>query len=122
MKTILVVDDEFAIADAVSSLLGDEGYRVFTAFNGRQALASIAETRPDLILLDFMMPILDAGGVLKILKLDPLYRDIPVILMSGVPESSASQHCSGYSAFLRKPFNAAALLDLIARLLANEKF
>src|SRR4051812_46953331 len=60
--------------------LADAGYQVITAANGRQALASLAETRPDVIVTDMMMPVLDGPGLLAALAADPAHRDIPVIL------------------------------------------
>ena len=119
MKTILVVDDEFAIAEAVCALLADEGYRVFTAVNGRQALQRLPEVNPDLIVLDFMMPILDGPGMLRALREDPRYEDVPVIMMSGVAEASVREYCTSYFAFLRKPFDALALLSTVKRALSS---
>lgn len=117
MKTILVIDDEFGISEALSSLLSDEGYRVFTAPNGQQGLEKLAEVNPDLVIVDFMMPVLDGAGVLQAVRNQEARRDLPVILMSGVAESIVRRDCEGYSAFLRKPFGAEAVLSLISRLL-----
>ena len=71
MRTILVVDDEWAIAEVLESLLSDEGYRVIIANNGRQALERLSEWPPDLIMLDFMMPVMDGRATLEALKGDP---------------------------------------------------
>ncbi len=117
MKTILVVDDEFAIAEAISALLTDEGYRVFSAVNGRQALQRLTEFVPDLILLDFMMPVLDGASTLRSLREDARYEALPVIMMSGAAESSVREYVTSYFAFLRKPFDAAALLSSVKRAL-----
>ena len=68
MRTILVVDDEWAIAEVLESLLSDEGYRVIIANNGRQALERLSEWPPDLIMLDFMMPVMDGRATLEALK------------------------------------------------------
>jgi CheY-like chemotaxis protein len=119
MKTILVVDDEFAIAEAISALLTDEDYRVFTAINGWQALQRLPEVNPDLILLDFMMPILDGPSTLRSLLDDPRYQDVPVIVMSGIVEASVREYCTSYFAFLRKPFDALSLLATVKRALAG---
>jgi CheY-like chemotaxis protein len=59
MPTVLIVEDEWVIADALTAALTDAGYRVLTAANGRIALELLAELRPDVILLDFMMPIMN---------------------------------------------------------------
>jgi CheY-like chemotaxis protein len=119
MRTVLVVDDEFGISEVLTEILGDAGYHVLTAIHGRQALERIAETRPDVILLDFMMPVLNGAETLAALAADPAYRDIPVVLMSSLPEASIAEQASGYSAFLRKPFRVAIVLEAIARLLGS---
>jgi CheY-like chemotaxis protein len=117
MATVLVVDDEFGIAEVLESLLTDAGYRVVSAINGRQALVRLAETRPDVVLLDFMMPLLNGAGVLRAMAADPAYRAIPVIMMSSLDEETIRQECDGFVAFLRKPFRATAVRDVIARVL-----
>ncbi|QFU17601.1 response regulator [Microvirga thermotolerans] len=113
MKTILVVDDEWAIAEVLEALLADEGYRVIVANNGKQGLERLREWRPDLIMLDFMMPILDGPATFAALKADPATASIPVILMSSLPEETVAQRCAGYRSFLRKPFRIAAVLAAV---------
>jgi CheY-like chemotaxis protein len=117
VRTILVVDDEWAIAEVLEALLSDEGYRVIIANNGKQALERLAEWPPDLIMLDFMMPVMDGNATLAALKENPKTANIPVILMSSLPEETISERCSGYVTFLRKPFRVAAVLDTIERAL-----
>jgi CheY-like chemotaxis protein len=119
MKTILVVDDEFGIAEALSSTLADEGYRVFTAANGKQGLVLLAEVHPDLLIVDFMMPIIGGHGMIVAMKADPAHAEIPVILMSAVAEAEIAKTTSGYKAYLRKPFDLDSLLGHVARLLAE---
>ena len=120
MPTVLVVDDEFVIADLLETILTDGGYRVRTACNGKQALAKMADATPDLILLDFMMPILDGAGMLRAMATVPAYRHIPVIMISSLSEEVIGQKCGGYAAFLRKPFRVAAVLKTVARVLDDE--
>ena len=72
MATVLVVDDEFGIAELIQDLLGDEGHRVLTASNGRQGLEALMQERPDLVFLDYMMPVLDGAGVLRGMAAEPL--------------------------------------------------
>jgi len=71
MKTIVIVDDEFGLADVLTSTLSDIGYRALSAANGKQGLEIMAEHPPDLVLLDYMMPLLDGAGVLKAMRADP---------------------------------------------------
>jgi len=115
VRTVLVVDDEFGVAEVLDAILTDEGYRVITATNGRQALARIAEQRPDLVLLDYMMPILDGVAVLRALSADPTAHNLPVVVMSALPEEAISTETRRYAAFLRKPFQIRTVLAAISR-------
>ncbi|MBS0643255.1 MAG: response regulator [Proteobacteria bacterium] len=115
MPRILIVEDEFAIAELLEMVLVDAGYEVFTAANGRQALERMAEgLRPDLVITDFMMPVLDAAGLIDAMRNDVVKRDIPYIVMSSIPEANVRERIAGYRAFLRKPFQLAALVALVA--------
>jgi CheY-like chemotaxis protein len=117
MATVLVVDDEFGIVDVLETILTDEGYRVLTACNGKQGLARLSEEKPEVILLDFMMPILGGGDMLRAMAAEPAYQRIPVIMMSSLREEAVATRCEGYAAFLHKPFRATALLSTVARVL-----
>ena len=69
LATVLVVEDEFAIADLLEMVLTDEGYRVLLAANGRQGLERLAEgPRPDLVISDYMMPVLDGAGLIQAMR------------------------------------------------------
>ena len=120
MRTVLVVDDEFGIVDVLETILTDEGYRVLTACNGRQGLVRLAEETPDVILLDFMMPILGGGDMLRAMAAEPAYQRIPVIMMSSLSEGVVAERCRGYAGFLHKPFRVAAVLSTVARVLGAE--
>jgi len=113
VRTVLVVDDEFGVAEVLDAILTDEGYRVVTATNGRQALARIAEQRPDLMLLDYMMPILDGVAVLRALSADPTVSGLPVVVMSALPQEAIAIETRHYAAFLRKPFRIKTVLAAI---------
>lgn len=112
---ILVVDDETAIRNLLIDLLGDEGYTVFAASNGRAALAIVQQQRPDLILMDVMMPELDGLETVQHIRALPESNDVPIILMS------AAHHLSpkiGDSvAFITKPFNLDHVLAVVAGML-----
>jgi len=120
MPTVLVVDDEFGIVDVLETILTDEGYRVLTACNGRQGLERLSTERPDVVLLDFMMPILGGAKMLAAMAAEPAYWHIPVIMMSSLGENMIAQKCTGYVAYLRKPFRATAVLSTVARVLGGE--
>lgn len=118
MRTLLVVDDEVGITEALGELLREEGFLVLTAHNGREGLERVAEKRPDLILLDYMMPVMDGRDMLKALEGDATTRDIPVVLMSAMPRASLPAECKP-AHFLRKPFNLDQLLVHVRRLLGE---
>ena len=118
MPTVLIVEDEFAIAELLEMALTDEGYDVQHAANGRQGLERLAEgPRPDLVITDYMMPILDGAGLLKAMRDTRAQRDIPCIVMSSMPEANIRERIDGYAAFVRKPFQLAAVIELVARVL-----
>jgi len=117
VRTVLVVDDEFGTVEVLVAALEDAGYRVLTAANGRRALERLEENKPDLIVSDFMMPLMDGAALVRALHSNPQFRDIPVIMMSAAPETALRKHLDGYEAFLRKPFRVPTLLELIASLL-----
>jgi CheY-like chemotaxis protein len=119
MPTVLVIDDEFGIVDVLETILVDEGYRVLTACNGKQGLLRLSAEKPDVILLDFMMPILSGGEMLRAMATERDYKHIPVIMMSSLREDAVAERCEGYSAFLHKPFRAAAVLNTVARVLGR---
>jgi CheY-like chemotaxis protein len=73
-----------------------------------------------LVLLDFMMPIMDGPAMLKAMKEDPAYRDLPAVAMSSLPESAVAQAAQGmYAAFLRKPFTLAAVTNIVKTVLGQ---
>ena len=120
MRAILVVDDECGIVDVLVAVLEEAGYRVFTAANGQSGLERVAENKADLVISDFMMPLMNGAAMARAMRADPAYRHTPIIMMSAVPEPAVRARFDGYQAFLRKPFGVTALLDLVATIL-NER-
>ncbi|HLM73850.1 MAG TPA: response regulator [Polyangiaceae bacterium] len=118
MKTILVVDDEFGIADTLSSVLIDEGYRVMVAMNGEQGLARMGEAKPDLVIVDFMMPVKSGPDMIRDMKASEELAGIPVVVMSAVSEAMVREECE-FTAFLRKPFDLDSLLATVSRILRD---
>ena len=115
MAVVLVVDDEVGIANLLSDVLSDEGHRVLVAANGREALRRAEEERPDLVITDFMMPVMDGAQLMKAMAAHPDLKDVPVFLMSSAPEAALHDLCSGYALFVRKPFRIYDVVDLVAR-------
>jgi two-component system chemotaxis sensor kinase CheA len=116
VRTVLIVEDEWAIADWLSDLLQEQNYRVLVASNGRRALEILKDTRPDIVLTDFMMPVMDGAGLLKAMRSDGLH-EIPAIVMSSLPAATIAERAQGYQAFLRKPFSEDELRAVLDRLL-----
>lgn len=102
MATILVVDDEEPIREVLAAVFLERGHRSLQARNGRHAVEIIAEERPDLVLTDIMMPLLNGAELCRRLKAESATQMIPVILMSAASRDAADG--SGADAFLDKPF------------------
>jgi DNA-binding response OmpR family regulator len=116
-KRILIVDDEFGLADVVAEILTDQGYEASIAINGRLGLAQIAETHPGLVLLDVMMPVLDGPATLLAMRANPKFATIPVIMMTALPEALPKTEPPLYQAVLYKPFTLESLNSAVARLI-----
>jgi CheY-like chemotaxis protein len=116
MAVVLVVDDEFGIVTLLEDVLTDEGHRVLTATNGRQALERATGEKPSLVVTDLMMPIMDGAALVMAMAADERLADIPVVIMSSIPEAMVAQRLTGYAAFVRKPFSIFAVVDLVAKL------
>jgi CheY-like chemotaxis protein len=116
---VLVVDDEYSIAEVLESILTASGHEVVTAINGQQGLERLRERRPDLVLLDFMMPVMDGSVMLGTMRADPALRDIPAVVMSSLPEDAIKAVQGMYAAFLRKPFRLKAVVELVEAVLAR---
>lgn len=112
LKTILIIEDERVIADVLSAVLEEEGYRVHVADNGKAGIASLQTVQPDLVLCDLMMPIADGRAVARAMSSNPNYSTIPLIIMSagGAAPSEPGVH---YSAFIRKPFDLNQLISIV---------
>lgn len=114
MALILVVEDEYSIAEVLEAVLADAGHEVMTAMNGRQGLERLRDRRPDLVLLDLMMPIMGGPAMLEAMREEPAYRDIPVVIMSSLPENAIAKAAqSMYAAFLHKPFKIRAVVAAV---------
>ena len=118
-KLILVVDDEFDVLSAYTMLFEYRGYRVRTAGNGEEALAMAARERPDIVISDYMMPVMDGAQLCLLWRADPDLRHIPFILASaGIPRKDEALP---YDTFFRKPIRFEVLLAEIARLIAGRE-
>ena len=113
---ILVVDDSKTIRRTAESLLAREGCEVFTATDGFDALAKIADHKPDIIFVDIMMPRLDGYQTCSLIKHNKTFRDTPVIMLSSKDGlfDRARGRLVGSEQYLTKPFTKDELLGAIA--------
>jgi len=121
MKRILVVDDEIDIHNFVGRILRDSGYEVEVATDGKEALEKIAAWRPDLMLLDLMMPVIDGWGVLARLRETQDSPLVVVLTARGDFEAFARGVRAGVAAFVSKPFHFGDLLSTCQRVLEMEE-
>ena len=121
MAMVLAVDDDQVIRGLLRVNLEMEGHEVETAVDGRDALAKVGERRPDLILLDVMMPHMSGWDVLTQLKSDPATADIPVVFLSAraMEADIRKGHELGVDRYVTKPFDPIDLMDLVSELLAT---
>jgi signal transduction histidine kinase/DNA-binding response OmpR family regulator/ligand-binding sensor domain-containing protein len=113
---ILIVDDDDSIRSLLKQELEEAGYTVQQAENGKKALESVRQSRPDLIVLDVMMPEMNGFDLAAILKNDPQTMDIPILILSIVQDKTRGYRI-GVDRYLTKPFNTAELFSEISNLL-----
>ncbi len=111
MKTVLVVEDEYAVASAVADFLAEAGYKAVTASDGREGLARLFECRPQLVILDLMMPVMGGSEMLKSMRAHEEHKATPVIVMTGMPQVDPDL---AFDDFILKPFNIDNLLAKVA--------
>ena len=121
MATVLAVDDDHVIRGLLQVNLEMEGYDVMTAVDGRDALEKVAARRPDLVLLDVMMPRVSGWEVAETLKGQAATRDIPVVLLSArAMEADIRKGLDlGVDRYVTKPFDPIELMELVGALLAE---
>ena len=117
---VLVVDDDAFIRRPLEFILREEGFEPFTAVDGDDCLKKVAERRPDLIILDVMMPGRDGFEVCRMLKDDPDLADIPIILLSarGRENDRKKGLMLGAAEFMTKPYSPSDLLRRVRQLLS----
>jgi len=108
---ILIIDDDKDILDITRTFLESRGYEVLQANTGKEALKVVSESRPNLVLLDVMMPKMDGFWLCRVLKSDPKLQHIPVIFLTAKDDAQSrieGQKCGGDD-YLTKPFDLDAL-------------
>ena len=119
MKKILIVDDEQDILKVVKFRLIKAGYDVITASNGQEGLDTARAIKPDLLLLDLSMPLLNGDEVCKRLKADPATKHIPIILMTASSKGVKDENIfmAGMDDRILKPFEPEDLFEKIKKLI-----
>ncbi len=115
---IVVCDDERSIVRLIQVNLEKQGYQVVTAYDGKEGLEKIKAEKPNLVVLDVMMPYMDGFEVLKSLRRDPDFQDLPVIMLTAKAQDKDVFDGYHYGAdmYLTKPFNPIELITFVKRI------
>ena len=116
-RKILVVEDSSTIRKVISITLSQKGYEIIEAGDGLEALSRLNESKPDLILLDIILPKMDGYQILSIIRENPEFKYIPVIMLTSKDGiiNKVKGKVAGSSAYLTKPFDPAQLVETIER-------
>jgi len=125
-KKILIVDDEVEQIDFASAILEASGYALITAMDGKEGMKKARTEKPDLILMDIMMPEQGGIGMYQNLKHDGDTKNIPVIIVTGITRGGPfdnlllrqGQDIPGPDGYIEKPMNPAAVLKMVSDLLS----
>ena len=113
-KRVLLVEDNIVTREMLSLVLAGEGYRVAAASNGADAIERLRHyERPDLILLDLRMPVMDGCTFCEQRKQDQSLADIPVVVFSGASDVAEQASALGVTTYLQKPVDTSRLLDAV---------
>ena len=110
--SILIVDDEFGLAEMLREMLREHGYDVSLAINGRLALDILSERRVDLVITDMMMPVLDGAELATLMRKTDAHRGIPIVMMTSLPTAMPDER-DLFDAVLRKPFTPEVFLRTV---------
>lgn len=118
---ILVCDDERHIVRLIQVNLERQGYQVVTAYDGKEGLEKIKAEKPNLVVLDVMMPYMDGFEVLKSLRREPEFESLPVIMLTAKAQDKDVFEGYHYGAdmYLTKPFNPIELVTFVKRIAAG---
>jgi DNA-binding response OmpR family regulator len=121
-KKVVCIEDELEMIELVKLILGRNKFDVVGAVGGQEGLDRIAETKPDLVLLDLMMPEMDGWEVYQKMKASENMRDIPVIVVTAKAQSIdrvLGLHIARVNDYITKPFGPQELLDSVERVLRS---
>jgi CheY-like chemotaxis protein len=115
MATLVVVDDESLVTDFLTFLLGNHGYAVHAAANGKEALELVTRVQPALVVTDLMMPVCSGLEFARAVRESNDATRLPIILCSAAPDAVSPEDRQLFSAILQKPYPPLRLLELIAQ-------
>lgn len=119
MPLIVIAEDEFLIADVLAMMLEDAGHEVVAAPHGKAALALVRQRRPDLVITDFMMPLMTGLELAQAIREDEALKDIPIILVSGAQGSIGRARPDVFDAVLDKPYQEKTLMAAVNAVLGR---
>ncbi|HET7009814.1 MAG TPA: response regulator [Anaerolineales bacterium] len=121
-KRVVCIEDEPEMIDLVRLILGRKGFQVIGANGGIEGLDTVRREKPDLVLLDLMMPDMDGWEVYQQMKADPALRDIPVVVVTAKAQSIdkvLGLHIAKVDDYITKPFGPQELLESVAKILGE---
>ena len=118
---ILVVEDQMDNRQILRDLLGNAGYQLVEAANGEEALAAVAKQRPDLILMDIQLPVMDGYEATRRIRANPDFKSIPIIAVTSyaLAGDEAKALAAGCSAYVTKPYSPRHLLAKVREFLPS---
>jgi DNA-binding response OmpR family regulator len=121
LKRIVVAEDEPSIVLSLEFLLTEAGYEVLTAVNGADALKLIEQHKPDLLVLDIMLPVVNGFEVCRTVRSNPASREMPILMLTarGREQEIARGLAMGANAYVTKPFGTRELMSTIRELLGT---
>lgn len=117
-KKILICDDDAGILDVLEMILLETGHTIIPEINSLNILTLIHSEAPDLVILDLWMPILSGDQLVQMIRENPAFNDLPIVVISASPDGKEIAMDAGASEFLAKPFDYEELLQIVAKLLA----
>ncbi len=118
VSRVLIVEDEVNIVESLSFLLEREGFEVTSVLDGAQALSFIDENRPDLLILDVMLPGVDGYEILRKIRANAKLKDMPVVMLTAKMQQHDRRTAEqiGVNAFVTKPFSNAEVVSIVKNL------
>ena len=125
---ILIVDDDPDILDGITTILETQPYRLASARDGKKCIEMIADEKPDLLILDLLMPRMDGWGVIRELRSEPRYSDLPIMILTTVIEDASRRRyeletgmAMDVQDYIQKPARPDDLINRVEKLLKERQ-